>query len=238
MLNELAYPVSSFWVIFSFSFLVALTGAMAPGPLLTYTIIKSAHTHDRGYLMGLWIITGHALLEMGIIFLLLLGFSFFLKNIIVIRTIGIVGGLLLVWFGATIVRDVRRGSICPRFLNESCEKSQEFSEVQTRGLQNPIIGGAMISMSNPYWWIWWATIGLAFMVQFEISFRHWPKLLAFFLGHEAGDLIWYLLISTLSFFGLRYLNQKLYHAFLIFCGLFMMVFGFYLGTALFFKNSL
>ena len=77
MLNELVSFISAFWVIFSFSFLVALTGAMAPGPLLTYTIIKSVKTRKRGYLMGLWIIIGHAFLEMGIIILLLLGFSLF-----------------------------------------------------------------------------------------------------------------------------------------------------------------
>jgi len=31
-------------IIFSLSFLVALTGAMSPGPFLTYTIIKSARS--------------------------------------------------------------------------------------------------------------------------------------------------------------------------------------------------
>ena len=90
LLNELINFISEFWVIFSLSFLVALTGAMSPGPLLTYTIIKSARTSKRGYLMGLWIIIGHAILEMGIVILLLLGFSFILKNIIVIRIISIV----------------------------------------------------------------------------------------------------------------------------------------------------
>jgi threonine/homoserine/homoserine lactone efflux protein len=60
MLSEFASFFSNLFMIFSFSFLVALTGAMAPGPLLTYTIIKSAKTAKRGYLMGIWIIAGHA----------------------------------------------------------------------------------------------------------------------------------------------------------------------------------
>lgn len=67
MLDQISSFFSAFWVIFSFSFLVALTGAMSPGPLLTYTIIESAKRERRGCLMGLWIITGHALQEMGII---------------------------------------------------------------------------------------------------------------------------------------------------------------------------
>lgn len=104
MINESAGFFSTFWLIFSFSFLVALTGAMAPGPLLTYTIIQSVRTDRRGYLMGVWVIIGHALLEMGIIVLLLLGFSFVLKNMMVVRIIGTIGGIILAWFGAGIIR--------------------------------------------------------------------------------------------------------------------------------------
>ncbi len=238
MLNELVSFISVFWVIFSFSFLVALTGAMSPGPLLTYTIIKSVKTRKRGYLMGLWIIIGHAFLEMGIIILLLLGFSFILKNIIVVRIIGVVGGLILVFFGVSIIRDVYRGNIPTDFLHSSIPEDENTSDNGSQGLENPIVGGIMISMSNPYWWIWWATIGLAFMIQFDISFRNWTKLLAFFLGHEAGDLAWYLIVSTLAFFGIRYLNKKAYYGILVSCALFMILFGIYLGISPLFKNSM
>jgi len=93
-------------------------------------------------------------------------------------------------------------------------------------------------MSNPYWWVWWATIGLAFIVQFEISFKQWPRLLAFFLGHEAGDLIWYLMVSTLTFFGIRRLNRKAFYGILILCAAFMIFFGLYLGLSPFFKDKI
>jgi threonine/homoserine/homoserine lactone efflux protein len=217
---------------------VALTGAMSPGPLLTYTIIKSVQTSKRGYLMGLWIIIGHAILELGIIILLLLGFSFILKNIIVIRIVGIVGGLILVFFGLSIVRDVYFGNISVDFLNSPDTQNHEAASSISRGLENPVIGGIVVSMSNPYWWVWWATIGLAFMIQFDISFRQWPKLVAFFLGHEAGDLIWYLIVSTLSFFGLRHLNKKAYYGILVFCAIFMIIFGIYLGISPFFHDGM
>lgn len=230
--------ISEFWLIFSFSFLVALTGAMSPGPLLTYTIIKSAKTNRRGYLMGLWIITGHAILEMGIIILLLLGFSFVLKNIAVVRIIGVSGGLILILFGASIIRDIIKGNISTNFLNSRDELNKDPELIENKGIENPIFGGIMVSMSNPYWWIWWATIGFAFMIQFNISFKKWPKLLAFFLGHEAGDLIWYLLVSTLAFFGLRHMNRKAYYGILICCALFMVLFGLYLGISPFLKNTI
>jgi len=211
---------------------------MSPGPLLTYTIIKSAKTNRRGYLMGLWIITGHAILEMGIIILLLFGFSFVLKNIAVVRIIGVSGGLILILFGASIIRDIFNGNISTNFLNSRDEPNKDPGLTENKGIENPVIGGIMVSMSNPYWWIWWATIGFAFMIQFNISFKKWPKLLAFFLGHEAGDLIWYLLVSTLAFFGLRHMNRKAYYGILICCALFMVLFGIYLGISPFLKNSL
>lgn len=238
MFNGFINFLSEFWLIFSFSFVVALTGAMSPGPLLTYTIIKSAQTNRRGYLMGLWIITGHAILETGIIILLLFGFSFVLKNIAVVRIIGVSGGLILILFGASIIRDIFNGNISTNFLNSRDEPNKYPGLIENKGIENPVIGGIMVSMSNPYWWVWWATIGFAFMIQFDISFKKWPKLLAFFLGHEAGDLIWYLLVSTLAFFGLRHMNRKAYYGILMFCALFMVLFGIYLGISPFLKNTM
>jgi threonine/homoserine/homoserine lactone efflux protein len=238
MFNGFINFLSDFWLIFSFSFIVALTGAMSPGPLLTYTIIKTAKTNRRGYLMGLWVITGHAILEMGIILLLLLGFSFVLKNIAVVRIIGVSGGLILILFGAFIIRDIFNGNISTSFLNSQGEPNKDPGLIENKGIENPVIGGIMVSMSNPYWWVWWATIGFAFMIQFNISFGKWPKLLAFFLGHEAGDLIWYLLVSTLAFFGLRHMNRKAYYGILMFCALFMVLFGIYLGISPFLKHTM
>jgi len=239
MLNEFADFASAFWMIFSFSFLVALTGAMSPGPLLTYTIVKAAKSESRrGYLMGAWIIAGHAILEMGVIILLLSGFSFILKNIFVVRFIGATGGVILIYFGFSIVRDVRNGNIPTDFLDTPEAQSRTSASPESKGLENPVVGGIVVSMSNPYWWVWWATIGSAFMIQFDITFKEWPKLAAFFLGHEAGDLLCYLIVSTLAFFGIRKLNQRAYYAILACCGIFMILFGAYLGLSPFFQDKI
>ncbi len=228
-------PVSTYWGIFSFSFLTALTGAMAPGPLMTYTIVKSLGEKKHGYLMGAWIIAGHAILEIGIIFFLLLGFSFVFKNVLIVRVIGVLGGGILCIFGISILRDVFSGKISTSFTDDqTCGNNGEDS-CSKGPLDNPVAGGILVSMSNPFWWIWWATIGLAFMIQFDVSFQNPLKLLVFFVGHEAGDLAWYLMISFLAFFGLRRLNPKAYYGMLLICGLFMIFFGIYLGFSPFFK---
>ncbi|MBF0227259.1 MAG: LysE family transporter [Desulfobacterales bacterium] len=229
MSTEFFNSISAFWTIFSFSFLVALTGAMSPGPLLTYTIIQSMQTRKKGYLLGFWIIIGHAIIEIAIITVLLFGFSFILSNNIVVKLIGVVGGIFLIFFGFSIVRDVFKGKIPTDFLNSEPDRLSESSK--KKWTNHPIIGGIIVSMSNPYWWIWWATIGVAFMIQFDVSFNNLSKLTAFFLGHEAGDLIWYVFVSFAAYFGVKKMNKKVYYSILSACGVVMIAFGIFLGVS-------
>jgi len=93
-----------------------------------------------------------------------------------------------------------------------------------------VLGGILVSMSNPYWWVWWATIGGAFMLQYDISFRNWPLLLAFLAGHEAGDLGWYWLVSAIVSLGRRGITDRIYRIVLLACAAVMAGFGVFLGV--------
>lgn len=220
--------MGAFWVVLSLSFVVALSGAMAPGPLLTYTIIKTLQSRSRGYLVGVWVIAGHSLLESVLIVAILLGLSPVLKHPLAVKIIGCLGGAFLVYLGASLVRDVLKGKI-----NTSLENHTGGSS--PRGLQKlgPVWGGILISMSNPYWWVWWASIGFAFMLQYGISFSSWPLLLAFFIGHEGGDFAWYIAVSTLVFLGRRRINDRIYRIVLVLCAVVMIGLGVYLGATAF-----
>ena len=207
--------------IFFFSFLIALTGALSPGPVLTFTIYKSVQ--KRGYLAGFFIILGHATLEFGMICLLLLGASIFLRDILILTLIGIVGGIFLVIFGLLVIRDTIKNPLKFDF--------QSIEEAEIKGYKgNSFIGGIVVSLSNPFWLFWWAVIGLSFMINFGISFENPIGLLLFFLGHELGDLAFYVPLSIFVFLGGKSLNPKIYKYVLIGCGLFMMIFGIYLAV--------
>ena len=74
--------------------------------------------------------------------------------------------------------------------------------------------GILVSLANPYWSLWWATIGLAYVLQS----RRWgiAGVIVFFLGHIAADLLWY---STVSFSvgkGRAVFTTKIYRA--VVCG--------------------
>lgn len=218
---------SSFILIASLSFMVALTGAVSPGPLLTYTIARSAATPRRGYLVGVWVIAGHALVEMFIVLLLLAGFSSVLKNPAVVKATGLAGGTVLVWMGVSLIKECRADPLSGALAYED----GPGAAIRRGWLKNPAAGGAVVSMANPYWWVWWATIGAAFMTRFNISFENPCGLAAFFIGHEAGDLAWYLFVSTLSFWGIRNVNSRVYSWILGCCGGVMAGFGIYLGIS-------
>ncbi len=216
---------TNLWLIFSLSFVVALSGALVPGPLLTYTIIKTMQTRRRSFLTGVWVIGGHALLESLLITAILLGFSVVLQAPLTIKIIATVGGLFLLYMGLGFVLDVFRNRVPDIFRTEAPETAGNGK----LNLSSPVLGGLLISMSNPYWWIWWATVGFAFMTQYRLSFFNWPTLLAFVIGHELGDLSWYFTVSTLVSLGRQKINLKLYRLLLILCGVFLAAFGIYLG---------
>jgi threonine/homoserine/homoserine lactone efflux protein len=232
MIDQVVGLFSNFWGIFSFSFVVALTGAMAPGPLLTYTIIQAARQKRSGYLVGLFVIAGHAAVELILILFIMTGFSYLIKNPFIIKTIGVIGGAVLFLFGLSLFHDLIRGNVSLAFLNPTPSGGPEVKpEVKKEKRNRPVLGGALISMSNPYWWVWWGTIGLALMTQLNVSIENWPTFAVFFIGHQTGDLLWYLFVSTLAFTGVRFLNKKIYYGILGLCGAFMMIFGAYLGLS-------
>ena len=204
--------------IFVFSFLIALTGALAPGPVLTFTIYKSVQ--KRGYLAGFFIMLGHATLEFALICLLLLGASLFFQNVLFLTTIGIVGGIFLVIFGILVIKDTYKKDFTIDFV---------VSEEDIKGYKgNSFLGGIIVSLSNPFWTLWWAVIGLSFMINFNISFDNPTGLLLFFLGHELGDFAWYVPISIFVYYGGKSLNPKIFKYVLYGCGIFMIGFGIYL----------
>lgn len=220
--------IGSLWVIASFSFIVALSGALVPGPLLTYTIMKTLEVRNRGAFVGVLVVAGHAILESVLVILLLAGFASLLTNPLTIRIIGSVGGAVLVYLGGRLLLDVIHRRVQNVFGNEE--------QVRKSRLPHPVLGGIIVSMSNPYWWVWWASIGLAFMAQYHVSIRNWPKLLTFLAGHEAGDLAVYWLISFLVAIGRNRIREKAYLLVLLGCAIVMIAFGLYLGIAAQFRQ--
>jgi threonine/homoserine/homoserine lactone efflux protein len=218
-----ATSLSSLWVVFSLSFVMALSGALMPGPLLTYTIARTLRAQRAGWLVGARVIIGHAGLEAVLLVGLVLGVVGFLRAPLAAKIIGVAGALLLFFMGYGLIRETIR--------NRGLDFTDAAARPSAATRLDPIAAGALVSMSNPYWWIWWVTIGSAFLIRFDITLAAWPALIAFFLGHELGDLAWYLAISTALSLGRRRISHRLMSILLGICGVAIIGFGIFLGVS-------
>jgi threonine/homoserine/homoserine lactone efflux protein len=194
--------------IFSSSFVIALSGALMPGPLLTVTVSEST---QRGAVAGPLMILGHAILELTLVLALLSGLAPFLKRDEVFVVIALVGGCILFWMAVSMFRSL-----------PTLRLDLTGEEQKTRNL---ILAGILMSIANPYWTIWWATIGLGYIlhsVKFGIT-----GVIAFFIGHIMADLAWYAFISFSVAKGRSFFNDTVYRRLIGGCALFLLLFAGY-----------
>ncbi|HHU86032.1 MAG TPA: LysE family transporter, partial [Peptococcaceae bacterium] len=81
------------------------------------------------------------------------------------------------------------------------------------------------SVSNPYWTLWWATIGLGYITMSLKS--GFSGLASFFTGHILADLTWYSLIAAAVAGGRKFMSERAYRGILILCGVFLVALGGY-----------
>jgi threonine/homoserine/homoserine lactone efflux protein len=222
------------------SFLVGLSGAMMPGPVLTITIGETAArltevgsaqgggdlgSHGsaqetrarllRGALAGPLIVLGHGILEAGLVLAVVLGLGELLARTQVVGWIGVLGGAALVWFACGMFRGMRKLSLT--------------GVAPGAGRSHPVLAGILMSLSNPYWALWWATIGLGYIA---LSLRLGPVgLVAFYGGHILSDLVWYGAVSLSLVMGHRLLTDRAYRGLVAACASFLLAFGLYFGYA-------
>lgn len=202
---ELVLLAGSWWI-------VGFSGAMMPGPVTTLIVTETA---KRGFIAGPLITIGHVLLELGMVVALFLGLGDALKVNLVSGTIGLLGGLFLLWMGWNTARSAWSGQV-------TLKLSQN-----TRGRQrgNPIVAGVLTSVSNPYWILWWATAGAASLVAFRAF--GFAGMVAFYFGHTLADWVWNNFVAFLVATGRRSMSDRIYRAILIACGAFLLLLSVY-----------
>ena len=93
----------------------------------------------------------------------------------------------------------------------------------------PVLAGIVLSISNPYWIIWWVTVGMGFVTQ-SLQFGI-IGLLCFYCGHILADLLWYSFVSFSASAGRRLCPPSVYRSVFIVCGFAL----FFLGALFIYK---
>jgi len=192
-------------------FVIGLTGALAPGPTLVATINASM---AGDWTTGLKVSLGHAIVELFLVILILLGLA--TVALPYTTVIAGIGGLALVVFGILTIKGSRKATM-------------RTSPVQP--IANPYMAGLVTSIANPYFWIWWLSIGSAMVIaglEGGLALAG-----AFMLGHWTADIAWLTLVSTGVSKGKTLFSDTVYQKIMGLCGIFLIVFGVYYLSRLF-----
>jgi threonine/homoserine/homoserine lactone efflux protein len=186
-------------------FVIGLTGALAPGPTLIATINASI---AGDWTTGLKVSLGHVIVELFLVILILLG----LATVALPYTSAIagIGGIALVAFGVLTIAGSRKATMRTSF-------PQTFA--------NPYMAGLITSAANPYFWIWWLSIGSAMVIA---GLQGGLVLVgALMVGHWSADIVWLTLVSTGVSKGGTIISDTTYQKIIVLCGIFLILFGAY-----------
>ncbi len=198
--------------IFFSSFVIALSGAMMPGPMLTATISESSR---RGVWTGPLLVAGHGVLELALLVALMVGLAPLLLKDEVFVGISLAGSVILLWMAYGIFRSL------PSLRLEWQDAGKKQGQLMFYGI--------LLSLANPYWYIWWATIGLGYIAQCRTAGM--LGIAAFFIGHILGDMAFYGLVSATVAKGRSFLSDRLYRNVLGGCAVFLVGFAFFFAFA-------
>ncbi|MCX6007846.1 MAG: LysE family transporter [Chloroflexi bacterium] len=189
---------------------ISLTGVMLPGPLTAATIARGYNDKNAGVLIGL----GHGVIELPIIALVYFGFASYLTIPVVKQITGVAGGLLLIVMGLIV------------FFT--------FNKPLTGSAAAPygsLVTGIVMTGGNPYFFLWWATIGVA-LITGAVAFGIYGIVL-FAIVHWSCDIVW-LQILSMTVFKTRHLwtpgVQKVIFGI---CALVLIGFGLWFGISVF-----
>lgn len=155
---------------------LSMSGVMMPGPVFAVTVAKSYRSQFAGALVAL----GHGLVEVPLILLLYFGLISFLHIEAVRLGVSIAGGIVLLFMGLSVLR-LRTAVIESR-------KELPF---------NSVVAGIATSIVNPYFLLWWATVGAA-LIAGSMAFGRMGLALLIPV-HWLCDLVWLSFVAFLVY---------------------------------------
>jgi threonine/homoserine/homoserine lactone efflux protein len=182
---------------------ISCSGAMQPGPVTATAISMGARNRYAGTLIAI----GHGIIEFPLIVVIILGMGKYFEIPKVKITIGLAGGIFLLLMAVQSLLSIKT-----------------TIENQSKVLKDkPITAGIILSAGNPYFLIWWATVGLALATQAK-QWGIWAFAL-FAVTHWSVDLIWLQILTWFSNKGSVLLGPKGMRIVLMFCSAALFFFG-------------
>lgn len=193
---------TSIFLFIGFTLLITLSGVLMPGPVLAATIAKGYNDKKA----GLFVALGHGAVEIPLIFLLYFGFARFFSNDLFLLVVGLVGGVVLVLMGYSMLRNRKN--------------MQEEGGTFRHG---PYVLGMITTASSPYFFLWWATIGLNLIIA--AAYFGFAVLIIFVFTHWSVDYFFYSLVGYSVNRSKHLWTERVHEVIFGICGLLLLVFG-------------
>lgn len=182
---------------------VSLSGVLAPGPMTAATLAAGTRSRHAGALIAL----GHGAIEFPLMLIIIAGAGRLFEIEAVRIGIGLAGGAVLLMMGIQLLAAARKPP----------------SESEVSDGRHPFWTGIVLSGANPYFLIWWATVGLALATQaVELGII---AFVLFAVIHWLCDLVWLEALSLASHQGTELLGGRLQQIVLVVCGVMLIFFG-------------
>ena len=127
--------------------------------------------------------------------------------------IGLIGGLVLFWMGIGMLKDFKNADV----------ETQDTKGEDKSITRSPFMAGVLLSAGNPYFLIWWATVGAA-LISDSWKFGV-VGFLVLAIVHWLCDFIWYYFLSALSYKGGNFFGKRLQKGVFIVCGVALIYFS-------------
>jgi len=203
-------------VIFGVALATGFSGAVVPGSLLAVVVRESVRV---GWQAGPLMMIGHGALELVAVILLATGLIRFARSRRVRGLIGVVGGGVLVYLGyLTFGTSGEAGAAALRVGVGTAAQALGLPTILRL-----ISLGALMSMTNPYWWLWWATIGVAHVGWATHRGRLGGG--TYFSGHVLSDVLWYCAVAAALSAGRALLSPAALRGIYVGCAVFLLALG-------------
>lgn len=171
---------------YGFITVISLSGVMSPGPLTAFLIARGRQSPWA----GIWVTLGHALAEVPLIIALYAGLQPFFEIQGIREGVSLLGGGVLLYLGSGVFKNFRA----------SAPEGNSVLEC------NALTGGILLTLLNPYWILWWLTIG-ASLISRTSEFGWFAGLAGMIFVHLLADAVWAVFITWSSNQGSRVIGE-------------------------------
>lgn len=191
--------------------LISLSGALAPGPLLFTNLSNAPRWGWKG---GIWLSIGHTFVEFPVVLLIAFGLSFVIYLPLLQLVIAVLGGVVLIIVGIFQIREALR----------PIDQLAQIDLAKTQPTRHPILIGLIFSALNPFFIIWWFTVG-AKIVFDALLFAALIGVIIMFLSHVWIDYVWLTGTAWLAQKGTQFVGSKGYKILIGVFGALLIYFG-------------